>query len=260
MDNNSDEDIPNAHPAIQVIEQSDAAEASGAGTFYQNQSHFQAEINEGVLTAAPARSSSYFEWHITADPMEIDGGREDCGEDHVEDAEEIDEPESMNNDDEGNGDHIDNPEESERDMDEGDTHPSLLPPTPLKGYEYSTFNPTPINPNSPGTTAYMPPPTQADVLVAMEDLKKILHPKHDTRRGYKDPKIDLWRRARVEGMLSMFYMFTNWESHTYNHWGASACQAAIGMGRGKHCARRLCELNRGFLADRSILPVNPYGD
>jgi len=57
----------------------------------------------------------------------------------------------------------------------------------------------------------------------------------------------------------MFHMFTIWESHTYNQWGASACQAAIGMGRGKHCARWLCKLNHGFLADRSILPVNPYG-
>jgi len=70
MDNNSDEDIPNAHPAIQVIKQSNAADASEAGAFYQNQSHFQAKLDEGVLTVAPARASSYFEWYITADPME----------------------------------------------------------------------------------------------------------------------------------------------------------------------------------------------
>ncbi|KAF8809148.1 hypothetical protein BYT27DRAFT_7222690 [Phlegmacium glaucopus] len=40
-------------------------------------------------------------------------------------------------------------------------------------------------------------------------------------------------------------------SKTYNNWGASSCQAAIGMGRGCHCARRLREM---------FLPVNPYGD
>jgi hypothetical protein len=50
MDNDSDEDIPNAYLTIQVIEQSDADDASEPGAFYQNQSHFQAEINEGVLT------------------------------------------------------------------------------------------------------------------------------------------------------------------------------------------------------------------
>lgn len=91
-------------------------------------------------------------------------------------------------------------------MDEEDTHPSLPPPSLLKGYEYTTFNPTPINPNLPGTSVR---PTQAGVFAAMEDLRKVLHPKYDTRRGYQDPEIDLWRRARMEGMLSMFYMFTN---------------------------------------------------
>ena len=122
MNNSGDKDILNAHPLalIQVIEQGDAAQAQ-AGTFYQNQSHFQAELNEGVLTHAPAGASSYFEWYITADPMDIDGGgpggdsEEGC-DDHVIDAEENCEPESMDNDDEGNGcDHIDNLEESGRD-------------------------------------------------------------------------------------------------------------------------------------------------
>ena len=42
--------------------------------------------------------------------------------------------------------------------------------------------------------------------------------------------------------------------------GASACQTAIGLGRGKHCARRLCELNHGYLADQKVLPINLYGD
>jgi len=30
MDNNSDEDIPNAHPEIQVVEQGDASEATSS--------------------------------------------------------------------------------------------------------------------------------------------------------------------------------------------------------------------------------------
>jgi hypothetical protein len=256
MDNNSDEDIPNAHPEIQVIEQSDAANASEAAASHLNRSRFRIEVKGEALTAAPARSLSYFEWSIATDPMEIDGGGEDSSEDCVEGAEENGKPESMDNEDEDNGpDQIDNVEESGRNIDDEDT-PN---PRPLKGYEYTTFNPTPT-PNSSATTTYTPYPIQADVLAAMEDLKKNLHPKRDTGRGYKDPEIDLWRRARLEGMMSMFHMFTNRQSRTYNQWGASACQVAIGMGRGKHCAEQLCKLNRGFLADRSVLPINPYGD
>lgn len=32
------------------------------------------------------------------------------------------------------------------------------------------------------------------------------------------------------------------------------------MGRGNHCTQQLCALNRSFLADRTVLPFNPYGD
>ena len=105
-------------------------------------------------------------------------------------------------------------------MDDEETPPITLDctnihsPVPLKGYEYTTFNPTPINWNSPGTAAYQPHPTQPDVLVAMEDLKKILHPRCNTGRGYKDPEIDLWHHAWMEGMMSMFHMFTNPQSCT----------------------------------------------
>ena len=47
------------------------------------------------------------------------------------------------------------------------------------------------------------------------------------------------------------------ESQTYNHWGASACQAAVGLGQGKWC---LCKLNWQFLPDWAIFSVNPYGE
>ena len=64
-----------------MIEQTNAtADVSEAGAFYRNQSHFQVELKAGILPSAPARELSYFEWHITTDPMEINGGREDCSE------------------------------------------------------------------------------------------------------------------------------------------------------------------------------------
>lgn len=61
-------------------------------------------------------------------------------------------------------------------------------------------------------------------------------------------------------MFSMLNMFINPQSLTYNQWGASAFQTAVGMGRGTGCARQLCELNRAFFGDRKVLPINPYGD
>ena len=55
-------------------------------------------------------------------------------------------------------------------------------------------------------------------------------------------------------------MFTNPQSPTYNQWGASACQTAIGMGQGTHCTQWLCELSHAFFTDQKVLPVNPYRD
>jgi len=136
--------------------------------------------------------------------------------------------------------------------------PSVRLPEPgLQGYKYTEFRPT-INQSLP-VDAHMSP-TQSDALAALKDLKKILHPQCDTGRGYKDPEFNLWRQAQLDGMFSMLNMFTNPQSLTYNQWGASACQTAIGMGRGTHCARRLCELNCAFFVDREVLPINPFGD
>jgi hypothetical protein len=213
MDNNSGEDIPIADPEIQVIKQGDPSEVDASQL---NQSQFWVVVPEGTLAAAtvPSIALSYFEWSIVTDPKEINGGLgEDGGGDvtakGVVRAEKTMEPESIDNDEEENGpDQINNLEEGGRNLDDEEAHRSLPPPINLsrtnisfpglgllKEYKYTIFKPTPINHNSPETTAYMPHPTQPDVLAAMEDLRKILHPRRDTGRGYKDPEIDLWRHA-----------------------------------------------------------------
>ena len=115
-------------------------------------------------------------------------------------------------------------------------HPQLL-----KGYEYTKFNPKLLNHSLPGESHMMP--TQSACLNALADLNKMLHPPQDTGHGYKDPQLDLWHCTWLEGMISMINMFMRWESCTDNHWGASACQAAVGMGQGKHCTQCLCDLN-----------------
>ena len=56
MDNDSGQDIPDVHPAIQVTEQTNAtANASEAGTFNQNQSHFQVELKAVILPSTSVR-------------------------------------------------------------------------------------------------------------------------------------------------------------------------------------------------------------
>jgi hypothetical protein len=99
MEYNSDEDILNAHPTIQIIEQDDVPEATSSLT----RSQFRVVVKEGALAAVPPRELSYFEWSIAIDPAEIDGGEEGSRDVATEDtlgAEENGEPESMDNDDE----------------------------------------------------------------------------------------------------------------------------------------------------------------
>jgi hypothetical protein len=135
---------------------------------------------------------------------------------------------------------------------------NLPPPGPLKGYEYTSFQPQHESRTLSGHIRTSP--TLYDANAALGELGLIIRPKRKKGAGYLDPDLDLWTRARLEGMVSMLGMYTNVNSKTYNNWGASALQAAIAMGRGIHCARRLRELCRGYITDRKILPVNPYGD
>ncbi|KAJ7146975.1 hypothetical protein C8R44DRAFT_864676 [Mycena epipterygia] len=67
--------------------------------------------------------------------------------------------------------------------------------------------------------------------------------------GYKDPNISAFTRNRLTGIQTML-----------NFYGASAQMAALGLGRGKHCARVLAALARQFILTCEVLDVNLYGD
>jgi hypothetical protein len=103
-------------------------------------------------------------------------------------------------------------------------------------------------------------PSQQKAIDALKDLREKLKPARATGRGYKDPGIDPFVRIRMDGMQTMLNFYTNPKSTTYDKWGASACQAAISMGRGRYCSRQLAKLSKQFIMDRAVLPVNPYGD
>ena len=57
----------------------------------------------------------------------------------------------------------------------------------------------------------------------------------------------------------MLSFYTNPRSATYGHWAASSLQAAVSLCKGLYCAHVLRRLVRAFIADRTVLPINPYG-
>jgi hypothetical protein len=153
----------------------------------------------------------------------------------------------------------DNEEADEEVAYSGIPRPNIPPPSgPPKGYKYTLFEP---KDDARILTGHLRiSPTQTNALAALKDLEPLIRPKRQTGAGYQDPELDLWTRARLDGMQSLLRMYTNPDSRTYNHWSASSYQTAIGLGRGQHCARRLRELCRAFITNREVLPINPYGD
>ncbi|KAJ7107052.1 hypothetical protein C8R44DRAFT_637891, partial [Mycena epipterygia] len=102
-------------------------------------------------------------------------------------------------------------------------------------------------------------PTVSAALVALKDLKELLCPHRKTGRGYVDPHIDPFVRVRMESMEILLNFYTGNLSKTKGFWAASSIQAAVSRGKGLYCARQLRVLVRKFIADRTILPLNPYG-
>ncbi|GLB37418.1 hypothetical protein LshimejAT787_0404690 [Lyophyllum shimeji] len=103
-------------------------------------------------------------------------------------------------------------------------------------------------------------PTLLMALQALKDIRNELQPPRKTGAGCHDPGLDVFVRTRMEGMRTMLNFYTNPESATFGKWAASSYQASISLGKGRYCARQLRKLGRQFIDDRTVLPVNPYGD
>jgi hypothetical protein len=127
------------------------------------------------------------------------------------------------------------------------------------------------SPDSENTWSMLPDPTSfpgkdhiAPTIVisnkALEDIKTMLNPPRKTGRGYKKPDLDSYVQRRLEAMKIMLNFYTSPKSHTYDAWTPSSFQAAIALGQGGSCANRLRQLNRQFISDRTLLPVNPFGN
>jgi hypothetical protein len=203
----SEEDFNEGNQQAAVIDQGNPSNLSGSSLIT-----FRIEVEKGALAAGPSLGSSYFEWSILLDPIDIDGPEELEHQVEIGGQNAINIEGNVSSDDsddeekeENIPDLIDNVEKSGRALDDhaiGSAEtphpsPSINSPNmhlpdldsgsdtgPLKGYEYSEFKP--INENSLIDASVYMYPTQSDALDALTDLQKVLHLPCDTGKGYKD--------------------------------------------------------------------------
>ncbi|KAJ7132033.1 hypothetical protein C8R44DRAFT_612585, partial [Mycena epipterygia] len=102
-------------------------------------------------------------------------------------------------------------------------------------------------------------PSVSAASAALNDLRALLCPHRKSGKGHIDPGIDVFVRLRMETMQSMLNFYTSPLSKTVRFWAASSLQAAVSLGRGTYCSRQLRIMVRQFIADRTVLPLNPYG-
>lgn len=103
-------------------------------------------------------------------------------------------------------------------------------------------------------------PTIEAASSALDDLQLRFRKRRPNGKGWIALDMDAFERDRLVGMRTMLHFYVDKLSKTYGHWGASSLQAAVSMGRGQYCARVLRQMVRAFIANRSVLPVNPYGN
>ncbi|KAJ7753134.1 hypothetical protein DFH07DRAFT_710355, partial [Mycena maculata] len=102
-------------------------------------------------------------------------------------------------------------------------------------------------------------PSVSSALAALKDLLELLHPRRKSGKGHIDPGIDPFVRLQMETMQTMLNFYTSPLSRTHGAWVASSLQAAVSLGKGVYCSRQVRTMVRSFIADRTVLPLNPYG-
>ncbi|KAF8217267.1 hypothetical protein K438DRAFT_1954110 [Mycena galopus ATCC 62051] len=94
---------------------------------------------------------------------------------------------------------------------------------------------------------------------ALKSLQELLRPHRKNGIGYLNPHIDPFIRFCMENMVIMLNLYAGDHSLTKGLWTVSSLQAAVSRGKGRCFARQLRIFVRQFIADRTILPLNPYG-
>ena len=87
----------------------------------------------------------------------------------------------------------------------------------------------------PNEGCFVSPPTLEDARLALADIKKVLKPPRKTGKGYKDPKIDLVLRGRLELMKMFLWQYTDIESRVKGEKGKTWIGASLSVA---HAAKR----------------------
>ena len=90
-----------------------------------------------------------------------------------------------------------------------------------------------------------------EVVLAVEDLKKILHPPRRT-----DPELDVVFRNRARRHV---WIYINPDLGTMSKWQVRRSRQLIISKKGPVHAQKLCQWVGVYTEDREDLPVNPYG-
>src|SRR5882762_2531104 len=115
------------------------------------------------------------------------------------------------------------------------------------------------NQSKPTTGTFRPPPSVDEARMAHEDLNNILRPQRSSGIGYKDPGLDLMFRGQVEDMVMFLWAYINPQSLDHGKWIPASLHTVKNVNRAPSYARQLRGWARDFIADREVLPQNPYG-
>jgi len=113
--------------------------------------------------------------------------------------------------------------------------------------------------SEPKMGAFQSPPHIDEARMAREDLSKILRPRRSSGIGYKDAGLDSMFRGRLEDMVMFLWAYINPQSVDNKKWVAASLRTVSNVERAPSYARQLRRWARNFIADREVLPQNPYG-
>ncbi|KAG1785104.1 uncharacterized protein HD556DRAFT_1314544 [Suillus plorans] len=103
-------------------------------------------------------------------------------------------------------------------------------------------------------------PKVLECATALQDLRDVLKPCQDTRRGYKDPGLDNWTKGRLESMVTLLVYYTNPSSPGYKAWMAALLLTANGKEMLSWWACDLCEATKAYINNCINIPINLYED
>ena len=99
-------------------------------------------------------------------------------------------------------------------------------------------------------------PDLKTITTCLTKLDSILHPRWKSGNGFKDPKLNVLFRTRLEMMAAFLRPY---QASKCLHWIRASELASHTAGKGPWLARRLREWVHAFILDENDLPISQYG-